>query len=109
MSEQILRSQKDQTVLLCKQAPGVFIPVVNPNKCEGKAECLSVCPFDMFTIGILPKESRGRLSFKGKLKGLGHGWKQALVTNGAACRECGECVKYCPEKPIILKRVSIPA
>lgn len=106
MSQPVIRSKKDNSIIECKQAPGVFIPVVNRERCEGKAECAIVCPYDVFTIGISPKESRTGLSFKGKVKGYAHGWKQALVTSGAACRECGECVKYCPEKAITLKRVT---
>ncbi len=106
MSQVPIRSKKDKTTLECKQEPGVFIPVVNRERCEGKAECAAVCPYDVFTIGILPKEGRTSLSFMGKIKGFAHGWKQALVTNSAACRECGECVKYCPDKAITLKRVS---
>lgn len=106
MAQLSLRSKKDDSLIECKQEPGVFIPFVNRERCEGKAECAAVCPFDVFTIGILPQEDRTGLSLRGKIKGYGHGWKQALVTNGAACRECGECVKYCPENAITLKRVS---
>ncbi len=105
MSQLIIRSKKDNSIVECKQEPGVFIPVVNRERCEGKAECELACPYDVFTIGILPKESRTGLSLTGRMKGYAHGWKQALVTNGVACRECGECVKYCPEKAITLKRM----
>ncbi len=90
---------------LGNQEPGVFIPIIDRNKCEGKADCAEVCPYDVFTIGILPKEERGDLTVKGKIKGFAHGWKQALVTNGGACRECGLCVINCPEKAIKLKRM----
>ena len=107
MSQPLIRSKKDNTFIECKQEPGVFIPVVNRERCEGKSECAAVCPYDVFTIGILPKENRTGLSFKGRVKGFGHGWKQALVTNGSACRECGECVKYYSEKAITLIRASL--
>ena len=34
----------------CKQAPGVIVPVVNFNRCEGKADCAVVCPENVFDI-----------------------------------------------------------
>lgn len=44
MSPVLFRSQKDNTLIECKQDPGVFIPVVNRGRCEGQAECTAVCP-----------------------------------------------------------------
>ena len=28
----------------CRQAPGVFVPVIDRNRCEGKAVCAEACP-----------------------------------------------------------------
>lgn len=89
----------------CKQEAGLFAPVIDPNRCEGKAECAAVCPFDVFTLGILPKADRAALSLKGKIKGFAHGWKHAFATNADACRACGLCVAACPENAIRLARV----
>jgi 4Fe-4S ferredoxin len=89
----------------CKQAPGVFTPVIDRNRCEGKADCVAVCPMDVFVIGVLPVSDRRSLSFKGRLKGFAHGWKQAFTPNIAACEACGLCVKACPEKAISLTRL----
>jgi 4Fe-4S ferredoxin len=89
----------------CKQGPGVFAPVIDRNKCEGKAECAAVCPYHVFTLGVLPKAERSELSFIGKLKGFGHGWKQAFTPGTADCHACGLCVAACPEKAIELRKV----
>jgi 4Fe-4S ferredoxin len=89
----------------CKQEAGVFIPVIDINRCEGKADCVTVCPYNVFEMGILPIQDRRSLSLKGKLKGFVHGWKQAFAINAEACKACGLCVSVCPEKAIKLNRV----
>jgi NAD-dependent dihydropyrimidine dehydrogenase PreA subunit len=91
----------------CKQEAGVFMPIVNREKCEGKAECVAVCPYNVFEMGILPSQERAALSFVGRLKGTAHGWNQAFPIHVEACRACGECVASCPEKAITLKRVAV--
>ena len=89
----------------CRQEPGVFTPVIDRNRCEGKADCVPVCPYSVFTVGTLPKNQRGGLSFIGKLKGSAHKWQQALLVNPESCRACGLCIKACPEHAITLARV----
>jgi 4Fe-4S ferredoxin len=88
----------------CKQAAGEFAPRIDRNRCEGKAACATVCPTAVFEIGVLPKADRASLSLMGKLKGMAHGWKQALTPNAAACEACGLCVSACPEQAITLVR-----
>ncbi len=89
----------------CKQEPGIFIPVIDRNRCEGKADCVPVCPYSVFSVGPLPTQLRVGLSFIGTLKGFAHRWQQAVLVSPEACRACGLCVKACPEHAIRLARV----
>lgn len=91
--------------LECGPAAGVFRPEIDRNRCEGKAACVAVCPYQVFSLGKLAAEDRRGLSLRGKLKGFGHRWKQAFTPNAAACHACGLCVVACPEQAITLKRV----
>ena len=95
-------NQPDTT--LCKQTPGMFVPVINRNRCEGKGDCVDVCPKDVFVIGVLDHTDRRDLSWLGKVKGFAHGWKQAFMPNADACETCGLCISSCPEKAITLMR-----
>ena len=88
----------------CLQPPGAFRPVINRNRCEGKADCQRVCPVGVFVVGTLPVEERTGISLMGKLKGMAHKWQQAILVNPGACEACGLCVKACPEQAITLER-----
>ncbi len=88
----------------CRQPPGRLVPVIDRNRCEGKGDCLAVCPHDVFEIGVLPREDRAELRWVGKLKGMAHGWRQAFTPHADACRACGHCVTACPERAITLVR-----
>ena len=89
----------------CKQEAGTFRPVINRNRCEGKADCVRVCPVSVFAVATLPKEQRAGLNLRGKLKGFAHRWQQAVLINPEACEACGLCVAACPEKAITLLRL----
>ena len=89
----------------CPQPAGRFRPVIDRNRCEGKSDCVEVCPYEVFTVEVLPVTLRTGLSFLGRLKGRAHGWRQALTPNAEACQACGLCVKACPEQAITLSRV----
>ena len=89
----------------CKASPGEFVPVIDRNRCEGKAQCVAVCPYHVFALDVLPKEQRSELTLRGKVKGLAHGWRQAFTPNADACHACGLCVAACPERAITLMRV----
>lgn len=88
----------------CRQQPGVFSPVVDRNRCEGKGECVRVCPVRVFRVGTLPADLRAGLSLRGRIKGLVHRWQQALLVEPSACEACGLCVAACPERAITLAR-----
>ncbi|WP_213764853.1 ferredoxin family protein [Caballeronia sp. dw_19] len=90
----------------CKQAPGVIVPVVNFNRCEGKAECAVVCPENVFDIRRIDTADYQRLAPLQKFKLRVHGMKVAYTPNADACRACGLCVTACPERAITLARIS---
>jgi NAD-dependent dihydropyrimidine dehydrogenase PreA subunit len=81
-----------------------MIPVIDRNSCEGKADCVAVCPVSVFAVQTLPEDQRSGLSLKGKLKGMVHKWQQAALVNPDACEGCGLCVRSCPESAITLTK-----
>jgi 4Fe-4S ferredoxin len=91
----------------CRQAPGVVRPIVNAARCEGKADCVSVCPFDVFEIDQISKELFDGLSLFSKLRVWAHGMKTATTPNASACEGCGYCVAACPERAIRLERARV--
>jgi NAD-dependent dihydropyrimidine dehydrogenase PreA subunit len=88
----------------CKHPAGVFVPRIDPNRCEGKEDCLEVCPYDVFEMQVLPSEQRAALSLKGRIKGFFHGYRQAVAVRADACHACGLCVQACPERALTLMR-----
>ena len=90
----------------CKQEPGVFAPVINRSRCEGKEDCVEICPYDVFEMGTLSLEERAALPFVPRIKAWMHGNRQAFAVNAAECHACGLCVSACPEKAIKLHRAA---
>jgi len=88
----------------CRAAPGTYRITVNRNKCEGKADCVEVCPYGVFEVRRIDDADYGKLSLIGKLKSRAHG-RQTVYTPGMdACRACGMCVVACPEEALVLSR-----
>jgi NAD-dependent dihydropyrimidine dehydrogenase PreA subunit len=87
----------------CKEA-GLLSPVIDRNRCEGKEDCVRVCPYDVFEIVRLDQTQRAELSVVGRVKGFVHGYRQASAVRAEQCHACGLCVKACPEKAITLAR-----
>jgi 4Fe-4S ferredoxin len=86
----------------CGAEAGADRPVVDRNACEGKRDCVEVCPYDVFEVRQIDAEDFSRLSFLGKLKSRAHGRLTAYTPNAALCQACGLCVVACPEKAITL-------
>ena len=87
----------------CKGEPSRVAPAIDRNKCEGKADCLRVCPYGVFELGVLAPPERDELSLLGRLKGFAHGYKQAFVVKPVDCHACQLCVAACPEQAIHLE------
>ena len=86
----------------CKQEAGRWLPVINLSKCEGKKDCVAVCPYEVFEMQKISPEAYKMLTFTGKLKTLVHGREKAVAIRAGACHACGLCVTACPEKAIKL-------
>lgn len=89
----------------CKE-PGLLAPVIDRNRCEGKADCVRVCPYHVFELRRLDAEQRRALSLRGRIKSFFHGNQQAFAAKADACHACGLCVQACPEHAITLARRS---
>ena len=87
----------------CKHEPGAMVPVIDRNRCEGKQDCVRMCPYDVFEMGRLSREERRGLSLVGRLKAFAHGGRQAFAVRADACHGCGLCVSACPERAITLR------
>jgi NAD-dependent dihydropyrimidine dehydrogenase PreA subunit len=90
----------------CRAQPGEFVPVVDRSKCEGKADCVEVCPVQVFEVRRMDDGDFAQLGVLAKLKSLAHGRKTAYTPRASLCEECGKCVAACPEKAIKLQRSS---
>lgn len=91
--------------LRAKTDPGLFKPVVDARRCEGKAACAAVCPYGVFEIGRLSDATFNDMPLFTKLKLWAHGRKTAYTPHADACRACALCVTACPERAIRLERV----
>lgn len=89
----------------CKSEAGRVQPLIDRNRCEAKATCVEVCPYDVFEIRKLTESEKAGLSWRGKLKLFFHGGKQAVAARADQCHACGECVKACPEEAITLVKI----
>ncbi len=72
----------------CEAEPGTWMPVVDRTACEGKRDCVEVCPYDVFEVRRIDDADFAPLSFLGKLK------LRVL------------CVVACPEGAITLQPVT---
>ncbi len=90
----------------CNAAPGAYRPIVNQAKCEGKNDCVEVCPYNVFEVRRIDDSDFAKLPMLAKLKSIVHGRKTAYTPNDDACLACGLCVVACPEGAIKLARVA---
>ncbi|MGF6818420.1 NAD-dependent dihydropyrimidine dehydrogenase PreA subunit [Paraburkholderia atlantica] len=90
----------------CKQQPGAIAPVIDMKRCEGKGDCLEVCPENVFEIRRIDDVDYRGLDWMHRLKLSVHGMKVAYTPNAHACRSCGLCVAACPEGAIKLVKTA---
>jgi len=95
---------KNKQALAAKCTPPTttVAPRVDRTRCEGKAVCVAICPYDVFEVRRMSDDEFGALPFLARLKSRAHGRKTAYVAQDA-CRGCGLCVSACPERAITLE------
>jgi len=86
----------------CKEDHAGKAPLVDRNRCEGKADCEAVCPFGVFEVRRLSEAERVGVSLRGRLNLFAHRGRQAVVVAPEQCHACGLCVAACPERAIRL-------
>jgi len=86
----------------CRAPAGSTRPVVDHRRCEGKKDCVDVCPEDVFEVRRIDDADFAALGFLAALKSRVHGRLTAYTPREHACVACGLCVVACPEKAIRL-------
>jgi len=86
----------------CKAEARSFVPVIDHAKCEGKGDCVEVCPYDVFDVTRIKDVDFQTLSVLSRLKVAVHGMKTAYTPRADKCLACGLCVVACPEQAITL-------
>jgi len=92
----------------CRAEPGSYHITVDRNRCEGKGDCVEVCPYGVFAVGQIADADYARLSLLGKLKSRAHGKRTAHTPKLEACQACGLCVVACPEHALRLDHAPAP-
>jgi NAD-dependent dihydropyrimidine dehydrogenase PreA subunit len=88
----------------CKAEPGAWAPVVDRSRCEGKGDCVEVCPYDVFEVGTIAEDEYRAMPLLVRFKLRVHGKKTALLPRIDACKACGLCVVACPELALSLAK-----
>jgi 4Fe-4S ferredoxin len=90
----------------CRAEPGTMVPRIDRDRCEGKGECLDVCPYGVFEVREIDDADFVRLSFFGRLRSRAHGRQTAYTPRARECHACGLCVVACPEQAIELVAIA---
>jgi ferredoxin len=90
----------------CSAPTGTYLPVVDHARCEGKRDCIDVCPNDVFEVRRIDDVDYQALGRMSRLKVRTHSMLTAYTPNADDCRACGLCVVACPEDAIVLTRLA---
>ncbi len=93
----------------CNATPGTWVPVVDHARCEGKRDCVVVCPHDVFEVRRMDDGDFASLGALARLKVRAHRRQTAYTPRASDCRACGLCVVACPEDAISLTPPAAPA
>jgi len=85
--------------------PATYRPRVDRLRCEGRGDCVEVCPEEVFEVRRMDDVDFERLPFFARLHSRAHGRRTAYTPNADACLACGMCVVACPEQALTLERV----
>ena len=88
----------------CSAPAGTFVPVIDHARCEGKRDCIDVCPNAVFEVRRIDHGDYQDLGRMSRLKVRVHGMVTAYASHADDCRACGLCVVACPEQAIGLHR-----
>jgi len=91
----------------CAAPAGAFRPEIDRRRCEGKADCVAVCPYGVFVVATITDGEYRALPFLSRFKLRVHGKQTAYTPDASACQACGLCVVACAEHAITL--VASPA
>ena len=78
--------------------------MVDRRRCEGKRDCVEVCPYQVFEVRRMDDADFRALPLLARLKSLAHRRQTAYTPRADACQACGLCVVACPEGAIELVR-----
>ena len=86
----------------CNAPTATWVPVVNHGRCEGKKDCVVVCPNDVFEVRRIDAGDFLRLNPFERIKVVAHRGQTAYTPNADQCAACGLCVVACPERAITI-------
>jgi 4Fe-4S ferredoxin len=88
----------------CRAQAGSWTPTVDRTRCEGKRDCVDVCPYSVFEVGPIDEAEYRAMPLFTRFKLWVHGKNTSYTPRASACQACGMCVVACPEEAITLVR-----